>query len=325
MRRAILLALAIFCGTCAVAEARHGLFRRLFTPRIVCEPLPPACLPVAPPAFPTPAPIAPEQDRLEGKVTWVGELPKQAKEKSFRDESWIIDNETRAVANVVVYIMRPADKILPIREEDKLRKQTIVMDTLHSAFRPHMVSLYSEWFDGKNKGSTGQKFLFKNNYQGVYNAKFIGAPTTNPGLNLLFNEGDSKEMTFKQQRLPITVNSDLIPWARAYIWTFDHPYYAITKADGTFVIPHVPTGMELRVQAWHEHQGWQFTKDGKSMTFANGRNTLNFEMSASKPSRAKIPGVRSTSPQAAGPVVGSHFADNSCRKSVGTVAECYNR
>jgi hypothetical protein len=44
------------------------------------------------------------------------------------------------------------------------------------------------------------------------------------------------------------------PWPRAYIAVFDHPYYAVTKPDGSFSIDGVPPGKYTLV-AWHERTG----------------------------------------------------------------------
>jgi hypothetical protein len=44
------------------------------------------------------------------------------------------------------------------------------------------------------------------------------------------------------------------PWPRAYVAVFDHPYYAVTKPDGTFSIDGVPPGKYTLV-AWHERTG----------------------------------------------------------------------
>jgi hypothetical protein len=41
---------------------------------------------------------------------------------------------------------------------------------------------------------------------------------------------------------------------RAWIWEFDHPYYAATDGDGHFQIPDVPPGT-YTVVAWHEVMG----------------------------------------------------------------------
>jgi hypothetical protein len=40
------------------------------------------------------------------------------------------------------------------------------------------------------------------------------------------------------------------PWTYAYIAVFDHPYFAVTKPDGTFRIDSVPAG-NYRMMIWH--------------------------------------------------------------------------
>jgi hypothetical protein len=44
------------------------------------------------------------------------------------------------------------------------------------------------------------------------------------------------------------------PWTRAWIAVFDHPYFALTGTDGSFVIDSVPPG-RYRVHAWHPRLG----------------------------------------------------------------------
>jgi hypothetical protein len=40
-------------------------------------------------------------------------------------------------------------------------------------------------------------------------------------------------------------------WPTAYVAVFDHPYYAVTKPDGSFTIDGVPPG-RYTLMAWHE-------------------------------------------------------------------------
>ena len=40
-------------------------------------------------------------------------------------------------------------------------------------------------------------------------------------------------------------------WMNAWIYVFDHPYYAVTDAGGKFVIADVPAGEHV-VELWHE-------------------------------------------------------------------------
>jgi hypothetical protein len=44
------------------------------------------------------------------------------------------------------------------------------------------------------------------------------------------------------------------PWPRAYVAVFDHPYFAVTKPDGSFTIDGVPPG-SYTLMAWHERTG----------------------------------------------------------------------
>ena len=44
------------------------------------------------------------------------------------------------------------------------------------------------------------------------------------------------------------------PWTHAWIAVFDHPYFALTGTDGSFVIDSVPPG-RYKVHAWHPRLG----------------------------------------------------------------------
>jgi hypothetical protein len=41
------------------------------------------------------------------------------------------------------------------------------------------------------------------------------------------------------------------PWMSAYIMVMDHPYYALTDANGNFIINNVPPG-RYKLRLWHE-------------------------------------------------------------------------
>jgi hypothetical protein len=54
----------------------------------------------------------------------------------------------------------------------------------------------------------------------------------------------------------IRVKCDVHEWMRAWIWEFEHPYYATTDAEGHFKITDVPAGT-YTIVAWHEVMGQQ--------------------------------------------------------------------
>lgn len=45
-------------------------------------------------------------------------------------------------------------------------------------------------------------------------------------------------------------------WMRGYVHVFDHPYHAVTAADGRFTLPAIPAG-QYTIRAWHERLGEQ--------------------------------------------------------------------
>ena len=61
------------------------------------------------------------------------------------------------------------------------------------------------------------------------------------------------ELPAKAPGLVIVRDADH-PWPRAYLAVFDHPYFAVTKPDGSFTIDNVPPGKYTLV-AWHERTG----------------------------------------------------------------------
>jgi hypothetical protein len=70
----------------------------------------------------------------------------------------------------------------------------------------------------------------------------------------------------------LRVKCDAHEWMRAWIWEFDHPYYATTDDSGRFKITDVPPGT-YTVVAWHEVMGEREAE----VTIAPGRpSTLEF-------------------------------------------------
>ncbi len=52
----------------------------------------------------------------------------------------------------------------------------------------------------------------------------------------------------------LEVTCELHPWSKAHVLVFDHPYFAMTSATGTFTIDDIPPG-NYHVRAWHPTLG----------------------------------------------------------------------
>jgi len=57
----------------------------------------------------------------------------------------------------------------------------------------------------------------------------------------------------------IQIRSNTHNWIRGYIFIFDHPYAAVTDAEGAFEMDGLPPG-EYTLKAWHEGFGLQERK-----------------------------------------------------------------
>ena len=80
----------------------------------------------------------------------------------------------------------------------------------------------------------------------------------------------------KSERLPITVDSSINPWMKAYVWVLDHPYFAVTDDDGSFMIRFAPKG-NLRLVVWQEATGFKGGREGRwgeAIRVPNGRLDL---------------------------------------------------
>jgi len=82
-------------------------------------------------------------------------------------------------------------------------------------------------------------------------------PTRNSAINTTLQPNDSQGIALKYERIeqvPVQVVCDIHPWMVAYQLPMDHPYVAVTDADGRFSIADFPAGKHA-VRIWHEKAG----------------------------------------------------------------------
>jgi len=72
-------------------------------------------------------------------------------------------------------------------------------------------------------------------------------------------KGTSRSVKVDASESMIEVKCDIHPWMRAYLGVFDHPYFVLSGADGSFTLKNVPPG-EYTIEAWHERFGTRSQK-----------------------------------------------------------------
>jgi hypothetical protein len=242
---------------------------------------------------------------LEGKATFDGDVPapeslkgqvEAHKDKdrcladksgdSFTNLGWVVNKETKAVANVVVFVRPPTGKYFkPLPADLQSWPKEVKVDQPYCAFEPHVSIAFPSYYDGDKKKlvPTGQKFIVLNDAPIAHNTAYHGSTSKNPGGSYTLEakkEGGKaaeRELTLKPDyTTPISLGCDFHKWMKGYVWALDTPYAAKTDTDGKYAIKNIPAGAEVRVVSWHEVVG--FLKGGQAgepMTLKEGTNTYD--------------------------------------------------
>jgi hypothetical protein len=242
---------------------------------------------------------------IEGVVSYDGTLPEigtlrmrmeehqdkaqclMGKDDEIKEQTWII-GPNKGVANVAIFLKAPEGKFFKTADEDKKRTKPVELRQPHCAFLPHVIAVYPVYFDGKEYQKTGEALAVINDAKVAHNTSIIGDPIKNPAENPTLPPGDTKTLNPKPQAKPLDISCSFHKWMSAYCWVFDNPYYAVTKGQGEkdkaedfgkFAIARVPAGVEVNVVAWHPGAGYIWGRDGKKMTFEDGKKTkLDFSV-----------------------------------------------
>ena len=118
---------------------------------------------------------------------------------------------------------------------------------------------------------TGQKLIVKNSDPLVHNVHTT--PTANPESNQVqMGNGPDLTYTFAKPEAFLKFKCDVHPWMFAWVSVVDHPYFAVSSADGKFTIKNVPAG-KYTIEAAHRKLGTQTAEievkaDGATQSFS---------------------------------------------------------
>jgi hypothetical protein len=221
-----------------------------------------------------------EWGTIKGQVVWSEKTPPKIEEvKVDKDQDhclkngpltkdeFVVNKDNLGVRNVFVWLI-PSDPtkksdMIPIHPDLKTVKlKEAVMDQPCCQFVPHVLALRK-----------GQELVIKNSAPINHNVNYQGGPD-NPGENPILPAGKSLTVKdLKPSKTPISVSCNIHGWMKAWIRVFDHPYFAVTDADGKFEIKNAPAG-DFRLVIWHEGVGWvKGNKNGTPITIKAGGDT----------------------------------------------------
>jgi hypothetical protein len=188
------------------------------------------------------------------------------------------------VGNIFVWLVPtedPAHFHVPEDVRKPYENTEVVLHQPHCMFKPHCLVLFPSYLDEKgNTKNSGQTLRVKNDASVVHNTRLSSSN--------IFNSRDTGGLEGgKEYPTPIVLTPDTRPvllscqyhsWMSGFIRVFNHPFATLSKADGanfgTYEIRNAPTGVPLRVVAWHPKDGFLETKGGKPVTLADGKTQM---------------------------------------------------
>jgi plastocyanin len=167
-------------------------------------------------------------------------------------ERLVVDAATKGVKNVLVYLPRPS----AVNEDAKksATAKAVEFDQKHCVFEPHVMGLMA-----------GVPVTLKSSDPIPHN---VNVKLKKSSFNQTIAAGQTVFTPQDAERTPGQVVCDIHPWMSAWWMVLDHPYSAVTDAQGYYEIKNVPAGTQ-KVVVWQEA-----VKSGGFVTPASGEDVV---------------------------------------------------
>jgi hypothetical protein len=186
-------------------------------------------------------------DIEQGKATKDPEIC--AKDRPILSREIVVDPKTKGVANSFVYLVRPKGKNPEAVQELIAKNPKVELDQLGCEFMPYSLAIHQD-----------QTLVIKSSDPASHNVRFNSFGNGN--ANEILAPKAKLEKKLVAERFPVTILCDIHPWMKGYLMVFDHPFFTITRPDGSFEIKGVPAG-EQNLVVRQENVGWITPGAGK--------------------------------------------------------------
>jgi plastocyanin len=204
----------------------------------------------------------PNGGTIKGKVKFAETPPKDEVIQTNKNQDYCgntlpankyLISPSGEIENVIVLIEN-------IDKGKSIPKEPVVINNHKCAFDPKIII-----------GFKGTQLEIKNSDPILHNTHLYQDGKTLYNVALP-NKGDDIKRPIRKVGL-VDVKCDTHKWMRGYVYVSEHPYVAVTGADGSFSLTDVPPG-KYKVKAWHAALG-EVTKE---VEVTAGKSTeVNFE------------------------------------------------
>ena len=148
----------------------------------------------------------------------------------------VLISESNGVGNVFVFLDKP-----PAGFKATVPTTELTFDQKNCRFTTH--ALFAQ---------VGQTIKLMNDDGALHNTRCIGDRNGNVNNTVGANNRTGIKLVYKRaERDPFLVKCDIHSWMSAYHLVLDHPFAAVTDANGNFKIENLPAGT-YQFKVWHE-------------------------------------------------------------------------
>ncbi len=204
---------------------------------------------------------APKLLRIQGDATCEALHPEPPVNQS------LIVNKENQIQNVFVYVKKGVEQW-----QHKVPEAPVALTQEGCMYKPHVFGIM-----------VGQELEISNSDATTHNVHLFSIKNTS--FNMTQKEDAKAKKKFSTTEVMVEFKCDIHSWMGARVGVLDHPFYAVSAADGSFALPKLPAGT-YTVEAIHEELG----KQSQEITVVDGQPLeieLTFEAKKKKSRRRR--------------------------------------
>jgi plastocyanin len=189
----------------------------------------------------------PDAVAIEGMVTYDGPVPTPilVSEAGTVRHLVEVEPETKRLKDAVVWLEGVPE---PDRPGDEAQEEAVVMDQQNYFFVPHVLAV-----------EAGRKVVFRNG-DGANHGVIASSLEPKNRFSVVTPPGGSSGHRFMASKDPVAIGCPIHVAMAAWIYVFDHPYFAVADERGEFRLPPVPPG-QYTLQVRHPNGGMRTERE----------------------------------------------------------------